>query len=91
MIGIFNFMNLRATNIHSVYNLKEWGNKIHYTKCHEQTKLDFKPFPIASSENSTYAHPLIPETFILSINNGRIYSPIGLAIIDNNYLIEELI
>ncbi|PWU04973.1 MAG: hypothetical protein C5B43_03900 [Verrucomicrobia bacterium] len=94
LFSFFESKTIAAASI-SVLSLEklksEHPNLIHYTKVHDPMKLSFKRFPIASTEESTYAKPLIPETFILEIKNGSIFSDQGYTIIDGKYMISELI
>jgi len=71
-------------------SLLEQQPEIQKQTLHAATRLHFTPFPIASSEDSTYATPRIPETFILKIPNGSVYSAQGI-VFTKNTLIEELI
>lgn len=68
--------------------LKE--NEVSYIKHRDRTKLLFPVFPLASSEESSWADPIIPETFILTIPRGRVYSTNGI-VLANDCLIKELL
>ncbi|MEN9343462.1 MAG: hypothetical protein RLZZ453_249 [Chlamydiota bacterium] len=63
---------------------------VSYIKHHDRTKLVFPIFPLASSEESSWADPIIPETFILTIPQGRVYSTNGIVLF-NDCLIKELL
>jgi len=76
-----------------VVSIKEAVKKnpdIKYYKVRESECLKFKPFPLSSSLNKTWENPIIPETFVVYIPKGKVYSKDGVVIVDNN-LIEELI
>lgn len=81
--------HLDIASIISVHDLVVQNSAVTYTKCHDSMQLIFDRFPIASTPTSSCATPLIPETFILSIPNGRAYSLDG-VILFNNQLIQEL-
>ncbi|BDC34445.1 hypothetical protein Noda2021_04030 [Candidatus Dependentiae bacterium Noda2021] len=74
----------------SVHDLIVQNSAITYTKCHDSMQFNFDRFPLASTPASSCASPVIPETFILSIPNGRAYSSDGVVLV-NNQLIQELI
>lgn len=66
-------------------------NILNYKKIHDRIKLNFTPFPIAISEDSTDSTPIIPETFILRIAKGSVYSDKGYVIVDKKFMVNELI
>ncbi|MES2274287.1 MAG: glycosyltransferase family 61 protein [Chlamydiota bacterium] len=69
----------------SLRDLKE----ISYTKCQDRTQLLLPKFPLASSEDSSWENPMIPETFIVSIPKGQIHSN-DIVLVDN-CLVKELL
>ncbi|MHA1558273.1 MAG: glycosyltransferase family 61 protein [Alphaproteobacteria bacterium] len=79
-----------STQVISVKNsaFKKLG--LRYIKIRSRAKLNFKIFPIASSNNATWADPIIPETFIIFAKNGYVYSKDGIFVIEGR-LIKELI
>ncbi|HCR37102.1 MAG TPA: hypothetical protein DIU37_03025 [Opitutae bacterium] len=74
----------------SLQDLLEKNPKIEQQKLSTKIKLKFDRFPIASSEDSTWDAPIIPETFILKIPRGKVFSPNGIVVADG-YLTQELI
>lgn len=68
--------------------MKESG--VSYTKHRNRTRLSFPLFPLASSEDSSWADPIIPETFILTIPGGKVYSVNGIVLV-NDCLVKELL
>ncbi len=85
-------LHSKKISIISIEQLKHINpNSLHYTKVHDPIQLSFERFPIASSEDSTYATPRIPETFILRIPKAYIYSDQGYVIINKQFMISELI
>lgn len=78
-------------SIMSIEDLKKASPGIEYTKIHDQRRLNFSVFPIASSEDSTYATPIIPETFVLKIPKASIYSDAGYIIVNGKFMVAELI
>lgn len=65
-------------------------NAVSCTKHRDRTRLFFPIFPLASSEESSWADPVIPETFILSIPRGKVYSSNGIVLV-NDHLVKELL
>jgi hypothetical protein len=63
---------------------------ISYLKHSECSQLFFPKFPLASSEKSTWANPIVPETFLLSIPKGKVYSADGIVLV-NDCLVKELL
>jgi len=57
---------------------------IQYIKIHDRTRLHFDVFPIASSKSSTYAEPVIPETFVALIPHGKVYSNNGYIMVNDS-------
>lgn len=76
--------------ISSIHNLLKELPALRYIKCHNRMQLEFTMFPLASSPDSSWADPYIPETFILILPQGRVYSSYGVVLI-NDHLIKELI
>lgn len=87
------------SDIISIHTMLTNSSPIQYTKCHSSTLFKFEKFPLASSTTASDSYPLIPETFILSIPNGRIQYqktivPADnhiLTILANGHIIKELI
>ncbi|MCH9630432.1 MAG: hypothetical protein S4CHLAM37_04310 [Chlamydiia bacterium] len=77
-------------NIMPLEKVLKQETDISYLKCRDSIKLDLKPFPVASSVDSTWSDPRIPEAFILSIPNGNVYSKNGLVFVGQN-LVKELL
>lgn len=75
----------------SLKNLKKIDPSIHYTIIHQPTKLQFKRFSLASSKSSTWEAPILPQTFVLHIPKGRIFSDCGYVMIKGKYLVSELL
>lgn len=75
----------------SLQKLKKIDPKISYQVIHKPIKLAFKRFPIASSKSSTWEAPLIPQTFVLHIPKGRVFSDYGYVLAKEKYLISELL
>lgn len=93
ILSTFAFSLSNATEATSVIPIKELvkqKNDMQYTKVRNRIHLDLPPFPIASSKDSTWADPIIPETFIVQVPNGHVYSSNGIVIIDGQ-LVQELI
>lgn len=63
---------------------------ITYIKCRDPMQLEFSIFPLASADAFSCAEPLIPETFILSIPQGKVFSREGIAVV-NDCLVRELL
>jgi hypothetical protein len=80
----------RYAPIVSVYDLLKDMSNLCYIKCHDSIQLAFNMFPLASSPGSSCAFPCVPETFILKIPQGRVYSSNGTVLI-NDHLVKELI
>lgn len=68
--------------------LKE--SSISYAKHLDRTRLLFPLFPLASTEDSSWPDPIIPETFILTIPRGKVYSINGIVLM-NHCVIKELL
>lgn len=64
--------------------------EISYIKHRDPARLSFLPFPLSASEESSWSDPLIPETFILTIPKGTVYSANGLVFFQM-HLIKELL
>ncbi len=75
----------------SLEELKGIGLGIRHEVIHESIKLKFKRFPLASSEGSTWEAPVLPETFVLRIPKGRIFSDVGYVLVGEKYLVSELL
>lgn len=57
---------------------------------HDRQIIHFNEFPLASSPESTWASPRIPETFVATIPFGSVYSADG-HIFSGQYLLEDFI
>lgn len=77
-------------NIFSLHDFMGENHCISYTKHRNCMKLDLPMFPLAVSKTSSWADPIIPETFILSIPGGKVYSRNGIIVV-NDCLIKELL
>jgi hypothetical protein len=75
----------------SVENLLKKDSSVTYTKWHSSIHMNFKKFPIPSSETSTWNNPVIGESFVLTIPHCHVFSDTGIIIIKGNTVIEELI
>src|ERR1700733_1500987 len=80
---------VQGTPAVTVKELKD-TKRAKYIRVHNRMHLELPIFPIASSQNSTWADPIIPETFILQIPKGRVYSSNGIVLVDGQ-LVKELI
>lgn len=74
----------------SLRELTEENSGVSYIKHHDRIRLLFPMFPLASSEDSSWADPIIPETFVLTIPKGKVYSTDGI-VLANDRLIKELL
>jgi hypothetical protein len=54
-------------------------------------KLQFKRFALASSKSSTWEAPVLPQTFVLKVPKGRIFSDSGYVLVKEKYLVSELL
>lgn len=59
-----------------------------YTKVHEEHRIDHPQFPL---ENEEWVTTSFPETFVLSLKNGRIFGHCGAILDRDNHIIEESI
>jgi len=67
------------------------NDKIWYQKVQDAYKFDRKKFPLSKNVQWWTKDIEIPETFIISVPHGRVYSKQGLVIFDDNKVAEELI
>src|SRR5271154_6017416 len=88
------------SDIISIHTMPINSSHIRYTKCYDSLLFEFEKFPLAlSSTTVSNSCPCIPETFILSIPNGRVQYqktvvPADnhiLTILANGHIIKELI
>lgn len=74
----------------SIPTLLQKNPTITYQKCHDATSFQLKPFPW-SLWNHQHPHKgIFAQTFILTIPDGRAYTEYGFVIIDEKYMLREL-
>ncbi len=83
--GSANFAQVR-----SFRDLMKENEGVSYVKHYDRMRLQLPTFPLASSEESSWTDPVMPETFILSIPKGKVYSANGLVLVHDG-LIKELL
>lgn len=71
--------------------LKTLEPALHYKVIHKPIKLQFKRFPLASSKSSSWEAPILPQTFVLHIPKGRIFSDFGYVVVKKKYIVSELL
>jgi hypothetical protein len=54
-------------------------------------QMDMKPFPIASSEDTTYPNPKIPSVFVATIENANALGDNGLIIVKENFIVKDFL
>lgn len=87
----FAHYNLFSINIISIHNVIKENPLLHYQKIDDSFRMHLASFPIASSEDSSYNCPLMPESFILTLTNGRLFSDNGILLLNDTTVIQELL
>jgi capsular polysaccharide biosynthesis protein len=85
------FADAPQITVVSLKKLKKIEPSIHYSIIHKPIKLQFKRFPLASSKSSTWEAPILPQTFILHVPKGRIFSDGGYVLVKERYVVSELL
>lgn len=78
-------------SIVSIKKLRKVEPAVSYQMIQKPIKLQFNRFPLASSKSSTWESPILPETFVLYIPKGRVISDAGYVLVNEKYLVSELL
>ncbi len=70
--------------------LAEQNAAVEYIKIKDEVALDLPTFPLSGPGVSSWNKPIIPEVFILTAKNARVFSEQGIALI-NGQAINELV
>ena len=86
-----NVPELNDLKLISIDTLLKINPHVLYQKCHDPVSFNLKPFPIPYWESQHPKEGTFAETFILTIPYGNVCSEYGHVIIDQKYVLRELI
>lgn len=74
----------------SIYDLLQSNNEIEYVKCCDPIYFETKPFPLSVFPEWQPNKCLFAETFLLKVPQGKVFSPMGITIVNQNSIIKEI-
>ncbi len=74
-----------------VASLQRIDSSITYQKCYDSFDYEFEPFPLSKWPEFQPHTGTFAETFILTIPNGKVFSSLGCVLVDDAYVMQELL